>query len=91
MSTTLRLPSRSRTSRRAQVLAGASALVAAASVAVALAFAGGGGDAATGQPSAAPATATPDRATLYRNEATLGGQAAEIEGLSPAERYHHFR
>jgi hypothetical protein len=91
MSTTLSLPSRSRSSRRTQVLAGASALVATASVAVTLAVAGGGGDTATSQPSFAPATATPDRATLYRNDAALGRQTDQVGGASAAERFHHFR
>jgi hypothetical protein len=89
MSTTLSLPSRSRSSRRIQVLAGASALVATASVAVTLAVAGGGGDTATSQPSFAPAT--PDRATLYRNDAALGRQTDQVGGASAAERFHHFR
>jgi hypothetical protein len=91
MSTTLSIPSRRTPSRRTQVVAGASALVAAASVTVTLALSGGGGEPTVSQPSAAPATATPDRATLYRNEAALGNQPERSGGPSAAERFHHFR
>ena len=94
MSTTVSLPSRSSlSSRRTQLLASASALVAAASVAVTLAVAGGdGGDGGTSvsQPSAAPATAQPNPATLYRNESAMP-QPASPAGASAAERFHHFR
>jgi len=91
MSTTLSIPSRRTSSRRTQLLASVIALVVAASVAVTLALAGGGGDSSVSQPSAAPATATPDRATQYRNDAALSEQPAQSGGLSPAERFHHFR
>jgi len=90
MSTTLRLPTRSRTPRRTQLLASLSAFVAAASVAVVLALSGGGGDATGSGALAAPATATPDRATLYRNGAALG-RPEQSGGPSAAERFHHFR
>jgi hypothetical protein len=90
MSTTLSIPRRI-TSRRTQILASASALVAAAAVAVTLALGGGGGEATVSQPSAVPATATPDRATEYRNDAALGRQPERSGGLSAAERFHHFR
>jgi hypothetical protein len=91
MSTTLSLPSRRTPSRRTQVLAGASALVAAVSVAVTLALSGGGGDRTVSQPSAGPATASPDRATQYRNDTALGRQPERSGGPSAAERFHHFR
>jgi hypothetical protein len=87
MSTTVSLP-RS-VSRRTQILASASALVAAASVAVTLAVAGGDGDTAA-QPSAAPATAQPNLATLYRNESAMPQPVGPDAG-SAAERFHHFR
>ena len=87
MSTTASIP----TSRRTPLLAAAGALVATASVTVALALGGGGGDAATSAPSVAPATASPDRATLYRSDAALGRVPGEDSGPSTAERFHHFR
>ena len=91
MSTTISLPSRSSlSSRRTQLLASASALVAAASVAVTLAVAGGDGGTSVSQPSAAPATAQPNPATLYRNESAMP-QPASPAGASAAERFHHFR
>jgi hypothetical protein len=91
MSTTLSLPRRSRTSHRAQILAGATALVAAASVAVTLAVAGGDGGTAVSQPSAQPSSAIPDRATQYRNETALPSGAARQAGVGAADRFHHFR
>jgi len=91
MSTTVSLPSRSSlSSRRTQLLASAGALVAAASVAVTLAVAGGDGGTAASQPSAAPSTAQPNPATLYRNESAMP-QPASPAGGSAAERFHHFR
>jgi hypothetical protein len=87
MSTTVSIPA----ARRTHILAAASALVAAASVTVTLAVSGGGGDVASSQPSAAPATATPDRATLYRNAVEAGRESGPVGGPSTAERFHHFR
>jgi hypothetical protein len=87
MSTTVSIP----TSRRTPLLAAAGALVATASVTLALALGGGGGDTATSSPSVAPATASPDRATLYRSDAALGRVPAEGSGPRAAERFHHFR
>ena len=90
MSTTLSIPRPA--SRRNQILATASGLVAAAAVAVTLAVAGGGdGRSATRAPSAAPATATPNPATLYRNESALPGGSERQAGTSAADRFHHFR
>jgi hypothetical protein len=89
MSTTASLPRRT-VSRRTQILASASALVAAASVAVTLAVVGGDGGTNSSQPSAAPATAQPNSATLYRNESAMP-QPASPAGVSAAERFHHFR
>jgi hypothetical protein len=57
---------------------------------VALAL-GGGGDTATSAPSVAPATASPDRATLYRSDAVLGREPEVGSAPSAAERFHHFR
>jgi hypothetical protein len=92
MSTTLSLPRRSRTSRRTQILASASALVAAASVAVTLAVAGGGdGPTAASQPSAQPSTAIPNRATQYRIETATPSGPVRQAGVSAADRFHHFR
>jgi hypothetical protein len=89
MSTTLSIP---RTSRRTQLLASASALVAAASVAVTLAVAGGGdGQTSPSQPSAQPATAQPNAATQYRNESALPSGPERQAGVSTADRFHHFR
>jgi hypothetical protein len=91
MSTTVSLPSRSSiSSRRTQLLASASAVVAAASIAVTLAVAGGNGDTTASQPSAAPATAQPNPATQYRNDAAIGG-GAQQDGVNAADRFHHFR
>jgi hypothetical protein len=87
MSTTVSIP----TSRRTPLLAAAGALVATASVTLALVLGGGGGDTATSSPSVAPATASPDRATLYRSDAALRRVPAEGSGPSAAERFHHFR
>jgi hypothetical protein len=90
MSSTVSLPSRSSTSRRTQILASATGLVAAASIAVTLAVVGGG----DGQPAAArsagtPATAQPNPATLYRNESAMP-QPQSPAGASAAERFHHL-
>ena len=68
----------------------ASALVAAGSVAVTLAVAGGG-DVAAPQPSAAPATAQPNAATQYRNDAALESGSEQGGTPSAADRFHHFR
>jgi hypothetical protein len=91
MSTTVSLPRRSITSRRNQILASASALVAAAAVAVTLAVAGGGDDqTAVPQPSSNPATAQPNLATQYRNDAATGGGASD-RVPNAADRFHYFR
>jgi hypothetical protein len=52
--------------------------------------AGGDGGTTASQPSAAPATAQPNPATLYRNESATP-QPASPAGGSAAERFHHFR
>jgi hypothetical protein len=92
MSTTLSVSRPRRVSRRTQILASASGLVAAASVAVTLAVAGGGhGQPAAAQPAAKPATAQPNAATQYRNDAALGRSPERSSGPSAAERFHHFR
>jgi hypothetical protein len=92
MSTTVSLPRRSSTSRRTQILASASALVAAASVAVTLAVAGGNdGQAPAAQTSAPPATAQPNTATQYRNESAVPSGPERQAGVSSADRFHHFR
>ena len=93
MSTTVSLPSRSSlSSRRTQLLASASALVAAASVAVTLAVAGGGdGQSAGVQPAAQPATAQPNPATQYRNDSVLEPRSEPGSGGRAAEHFHHFR
>lgn len=91
MSTALRIStSRSGTSRRVPLLASASGLIAAASIAVTLAVAGGGGETAS-RPSAAPESATPDRATLYQRGAEVQRPGSSIAGQRSAERFHHFR
>jgi hypothetical protein len=91
MSTALRIStSSSVTSHRVPLLASASGLIAAASIAVTLAVAGGGGDSAS-RPSAAPAKATPDRATLYRYGVKSTRPFGAIDGERSAERFHHFR
>jgi len=87
MSTTLTV-SAPGTSRRIQVLAAAGGLVAAASIAVAIAVSGGGSDSTSAAPSAAPATAQPNRATLYRNDATAPRPAA-IDRRRAALLFHH--
>jgi hypothetical protein len=90
MSTALRIStSRSGTSRRVPLLASASGLIAAASIAVTLIVAGGGDSAS--RPSAAPASATPDRATLYQRGAEVQRPGSSIAGQRSAERFHHFR
>jgi hypothetical protein len=90
MSTTVSLPRRP-VSRRTQILASASALVAAAAVAVTLAVAGGGDDqTAVPQPSSNPATAQPNLATQYRNDAATGGGASD-RVPNAADRFHYFR
>ncbi|HEV7845038.1 MAG TPA: hypothetical protein VGO83_02170 [Thermoleophilaceae bacterium] len=91
MSTTLSLPARTAPSRRARLLASATALVAAASVVVTLAIAGGGGDSVVPAQSATPGTAAPDRATMYRSESAMPDQSGPIQGGTAAERFHHFR
>jgi hypothetical protein len=91
MSTTASLPRRT-VSRRTQILASASALVAAASVAVTLAVAGGGdGQTTVSQPSSSPATAQPTLATQYRNDAATGDGAQQDGVPNAADRFHHFR
>jgi len=79
---------RTTTSRRIPILAGATALVAAASISVTLAVTGGS-DTSSRTPAAAPATAQPDRATLYRHEASGSRPSATIDGQRAAERFHH--
>jgi uncharacterized protein YcbX len=78
-------------SRRNSTLAAASGLAAVASVAVTLVVSGAGGSDATSPLSVTPATATPDPATLYRNEAALGRLFGQGRAPSAAERFHHFR
>jgi hypothetical protein len=90
MSTTLGLSHRT-SSRRTQILASASALVAAASVAVTLAVSGGDGQSSIDQPSAQPAIAQPDAARLYRNASALPSGPERQAGVSAADRFHHFR
>jgi hypothetical protein len=87
MSTALRI-STPRSSRRIPFLAAASGLVAAASITVTLAVAGGGSDTAS-SPSAAPTTATPDRATLYQRGVEASQPSGAIDGRRAAERFHH--
>jgi hypothetical protein len=98
MSTTLSIPRRV-SSRRTQVLAGASALAAAASVTVTLALAGGGDDAVVqpspGQPSIAqPAQSggpsAAERFHHFRGQPSVA-QPEQAGGASGAERFHHFR
>jgi hypothetical protein len=91
MSTTLSIPARTAPSRRTRLLASTTVLVAAASVAVTLAIAGGAGDAAAPAQSASPATATPDRATLYRSESAAPAESGPVVGGTAAERFHHLR
>jgi hypothetical protein len=90
MSTTLRLPARRTVPQGTAILAVVGGLVAAAAIAVTLALGIGGGEVAS-SPLGAPATASPDLATQYRNDAVLAHRAGEAGGLSAAERYHHFR
>ena len=90
MSTTVSLPRRSTTSRRTQIFASAGGLAAAAAIAVTLAVSGGGdGQSAGAQPAGSPATAQPNRATLYRNESAMP-QPENPAGASAAERFHHL-
>jgi hypothetical protein len=90
MSTTVSVNAlRTQRSRRIQILAAASAVVAAASITVTLAVAGGGSEASSQAPSAAPATAQPDRATLYRSEAAGSQPAGRIDGRRAAWLFHH--
>ncbi len=89
MSTTLNVSAaRTTTSRRIPILAGASALVAAASIAVTLAVSNGS-DTVSRTPAAPPATAQPDRATLYQHGVAGSGPSAKIDGPRAAERFHH--
>ena len=90
MNTALRIAPQIARSPRAPVLAAASGLVAAASIVLTLALSGGGGDSVT-EPSAAPSTASPDRATLYRHGAETPKPSSPIDGKRSAERFHHFR
>jgi hypothetical protein len=90
MSTALRIStSRSGISRRVPLLASASGLIVAASITLTLTVAGGGDS--TARPSAAPETATPDRATLYQRGAEFQRPGSSIAGQRSAERFHHFR
>ena len=89
MSTTVSLPSPRSSSRRTQILASASALVAAASVAVTLAVAGS--DGASSRSTRAPATAKPNAVTQYRNNVAAERGSSQLSGGSAAERFHHFR
>jgi hypothetical protein len=92
MSTTVSLPRSTSTSRRTQIVASGSALVAAAAVAVALAVSGGSdGQSAASQPAAQPATAQPNAATQYRNESALPSGPERQSGANAADRFHHFR
>jgi hypothetical protein len=91
MSTTVGISSpRAQSSRRIQVVAAASALVAAASISITLALAGGSSDSAS-QPSAAPPTAKPDRATVYQRGVEAAQPDGTISGQRAAERFHHLR
>jgi hypothetical protein len=91
MSTTVGISApQTQSSRRVPLLAAASALVAAASISITLALAGGSSDTIS-QPSAAPATAKPDRATLYQHGVGAPQPDGAISGQSAAERFHHFR
>jgi hypothetical protein len=89
VSTTLNLNApRTKSSRRVRVLAAASALVAAASITVTLAVTAGS-DTSSRPPAGAPATAQPDRATLYAHGVSGSGPSATIDGQRAAERFHH--
>jgi hypothetical protein len=91
MNTALRVHApQDRTIGRVPLLAGATALIATASVAVTLAVAGGEAETSSGS-SAAPATAVPDRATLYQRNAETPKPVGGIDGRRSAERFHHFR
>jgi hypothetical protein len=90
MTTTVSLPSPRSSSRRTQILASASALVAAASVAVTLAVAGSDG-AGSARVTGAPAPAKPNAATQYRNDVAAEHGSRQAGGASAAERFHHFR
>jgi hypothetical protein len=90
MSTTVRLSARRTVSRRTRILAAASGVVAAASITVTLAIGSGGSEGPSG-PSAAPATAVPDRATLYQRGAETSDPRGATAGERAAERFHHFR
>jgi hypothetical protein len=77
-------------SRQTRILAAASGVVAAASITVTLAV-GSGGSEGSSRPSTAPATAIPDRATLYQREAEVSDVRGTTAGERAAERFHHFR
>jgi hypothetical protein len=91
MSTTISIPRPA--SRRNQIVASATAVVAAAAVAVTLAVAGGsdGTQPAASHQSATPATAQPNPATQYRNESVVPSGPARQAGTGAADRFHHFR
>ena len=96
MHTTLyRIPTiQRRGSRRTQILAAATGLVAAGSIAVTLAVAGGGDTDTAGRLPAIPPTAThahPDRATFYQRSVEAPPPKLSIDGQRQRERFHHFR
>jgi hypothetical protein len=90
MSTTVSFPARRKISRRAGILAVLSALVAAASITLTIALGLGGGDVSS-SPVSAPATATPDRATLYQRGAGMRQPSSSVDATTAADRFHHFR
>jgi len=90
MSTTATISApRKQIAGRTKVLAVATGLVAAASITVTLAV-GIGGSESTSAPLASPATASPDRATVYRHNAEPSAPSG-VAGQRSAERFHHFR
>ena len=90
MSTTVRLSAPRTVSRRTTILAAASGIVAAGSIAITLAVGSGSSD-TSARPSSAPATAVPDRATLYQRGAGSEASDRTTAGERAAERSHHFR
>jgi hypothetical protein len=93
MTTYYRVPAvKSRRSRRAQIAAAATGLVAAGAIAVTLAVSGGGGgEAFSLNPNEAAVHAHPDRATFYQRSVETQRPAPAIDGKRAAERFHHFR
>jgi hypothetical protein len=90
MSTTVSLSAPRALSRRTRIVAAASGVVAAASIAITLAVGSGGNETPT-RPSAVPATAVPNPATLYQRGAETSGPRGATAGERAAERFHHFR